>query len=111
VNPCLVKMAVVGVLAAAGTFAGTTLADSAPAATSSYACPQGISSSQCSYLEDLAGAGLAVPGNALNAAGIICIDLSSETAEQVATAFLGTHPGMTLGQAEQYIEITQKDMC
>jgi hypothetical protein len=35
---------------------------------------------------------LAVPGNALNAAGIICIDLRSET-------------------AEQYIEIAQKDTC
>jgi len=97
-------------LSSAGTYAGVTATDKATAAPS-YTCPQGISAASCSYLTDLNSAGLPIAGNAINAAGIICIDLRSETTEQVAQAYALGHPSYTVAMAEQLIAITQKDMC
>ena len=103
-KPCLVKMAVVATLAAAGTYAGTTLAD-APAAPAPV-------TAESQYLTDLQNAGLPVPANAVNAGRIICANLhGGVTVPAQAQAFLGTHPGWTTGMADQYIAITQKDLC
>jgi hypothetical protein len=102
---CLAGMAVAAAVASGGTYAGVTLTSSAPS------CPAGVSAAGCMYLADLATAGLPIPSNAINAAGIICINLRSITVEAQARGFLLGHPAFTLNQAEQYIEITQKDMC
>jgi hypothetical protein len=57
-TPCMTKILSVSLLAAAvssaGTYAGATLTQAAPAAASSYVCPQGITSAQCGYLTDIA---------------------------------------------------------
>jgi hypothetical protein len=53
-----------------------------------------------------------VPSNALNAAGIICVNLrSGVTAEAQAQSFQLGHPAFSPGQAQEYIAITQQDMC
>jgi hypothetical protein len=113
-TPCMTRILSMSLLSAAlasaGTYAGVT-ATEPTAATASYVCPQGISSSDCSYLTDLNNAGLPVPANAINAAGIICIDLRGETTGQLAQAYVLGHPGWTTDMADQLISITQKDMC
>jgi hypothetical protein len=120
-NPCLVRMVAVGVLAAAGTYTGTVLTEPAPApAPGTYDCPSaatntvGVNAQGCTYLTDLANAfGAAkIPANALNAArNPLCPYLRTMPEETVVQAWLSSHPSFTLAQAEQYIQITQKDMC
>jgi hypothetical protein len=82
--------------------------------TPAYSCPAGITTQKCSYLTDIFNAGLPVPANALNAAVIICEQLNDghgiSVGEQAAL-FQSSHPGLTIGQATTYIEITQGDMC
>jgi hypothetical protein len=103
-NPCLVKMAAVALLAAAGTYTGTTLAESPP--------PAAPVTAETQYIMDLQAAGLPVPSNAVNAGHIICANLhGGVTVPQQAAAFLTTHPGWTTAMADQYIAITQKDLC
>jgi hypothetical protein len=101
-------MAIAAAVASGGTYAGVMLT-SPP--TVQATCTETMPAGGCHYLSDLQAAGLAIPADAIDAAGIFCIDLKEEDALAVAKAFLLTHPSFTLGQAEQYIAITQADMC
>jgi hypothetical protein len=108
--PCITKALAAAAIASAGTYAGTTLTSGSPVAAA-YTCPAGISASDCSYLTDLASVTLPIPSNALNAAGIICINLKSLTIAQEAQQWVLGHSNFTTAQAIDYITITQGDKC
>lgn len=101
---------------AASTPAGSA---STPAASASpFTCPptgvggNPLTAEECAYLTDLYNAGL-LQSNSLNAAGIICEQLNtySATEQQLAAGEQLSHPEWTAAQANQYVLITQVDMC
>lgn len=106
-------MVAVGVLAAAGTYAGTTLTEPPARAvpTPAHTCPANVKPDGCAYLTQLNTAfpGM-VPTNAYQAAEIICINLRTITPEEESVAWQSNHTTFNLSQAEKYISITQDDV-
>jgi hypothetical protein len=105
------------VLAAAGTYTGTTLAApaQAPAAAPPYTCPTGgpitVKPAGCDYLKELNAAfpGM-VPIAAYVNASTICLGLRATTPDKYAVDWQRTHPAFTITQAEEFIKITQADI-
>ena len=121
---CMAKAALAAALASGATYAGVALTTPAPApaAANSSGCAAittpitfALTAEQCTYYTDLKDAQLPIVPNAIPSIGIFCGQIKSlgagPAAKNLAFAWQGSQTPLTVGQAEQYVEIAQKDVC